>query len=515
MKTVLSIIKCFIISFMFISSVSANDIVVTTIRDDDPPLLDDKCSLREAIEAANTNSAVDSCAAGTGAGSDQITFFVATPSEIKLVDELDPITDSLIIRGLGSNNLSIDGDNSSRHFEFSGGPNFTYVLEHITLKNGRDTSGGSLLVGVGNVVTIDNVVFDSNVATNGGGAIRVDNALTGQNTLNIRRSTFSNNSSGGPSTAGAVSVGRGSAVDVSESTFINNSANGSQGGAIAVSGGALASTLTINLSTFFGNQTSRSGSAITSRADLTTITNTTIIGNTANINTDSNITYRGAVDVAEVSLKNTIIAGNLDNSSSGKVPNLYVGGNNGLSMITSNGFNLIGTNTTFIAANGDVSGLTAGSPNADNDWIGTDAVPIDPSLLAIAMNGGPTATMAIPDPAVSISPALDKGECTGDFNDQRSFGVVSGGIKRAFDVASVAATPGGGDNCDIGAFEFGTINLVTDRDFDGVVNSADTCPDHFDPDQELVCELEPESLDDPELCTPIKSINGNIAVVCI
>jgi hypothetical protein len=92
------------------------------------------------------------------------------------------------------------------------------------------------------------------------------------------------------------------------------------------------------------------------------------------------------------------------------------------------GVNLIGRN--------EGSSFAAGSPNANGDYIGTAAAPLDPKLAPLANNGGPTRTMAplagslARDHASVLNPAIT--------SDQRGFSIVG--------------TP------DIGAYEAGTTN---------------------------------------------------------
>ena len=50
---------------------------------------DGDCSLREAIEAANTNAAVDGCAAGSATVPDTIVFAVGPEATVSLSSELD------------------------------------------------------------------------------------------------------------------------------------------------------------------------------------------------------------------------------------------------------------------------------------------------------------------------------------------------------------------------------------------------------------------------------------------
>lgn len=79
---------------------------------DDTVSADGKLSLREAIEAANTNAAVNEAAAGeTGGAVDSITFDASlSGGTITLGGTRLNVTDSLSIAGLGASQLAISGD---------------------------------------------------------------------------------------------------------------------------------------------------------------------------------------------------------------------------------------------------------------------------------------------------------------------------------------------------------------------------------------------------------------------
>ena len=95
--------------------------IVDTI--DDSTTVDGDVSLREAIEAANTNSAVGDATAGD-AGLDTITFDGSLSGmEITLGGTALSISENLSITGLGAGNLTIDGDDASQVFIIGDGAN--------------------------------------------------------------------------------------------------------------------------------------------------------------------------------------------------------------------------------------------------------------------------------------------------------------------------------------------------------------------------------------------------------
>jgi hypothetical protein len=102
---------------------------------------------------------------------------------------------------------------------------------------------------------------------------------------------------------------------------------------------------------------------------------------------------------------------------------------------TSAGYNLIGA----------ADGSTGFTNHFRADLVGSMALPIDPLLGPLQMNGGPTPTHAL----LAGSPAINQGNCFGIHEDQR-------GWHRPFRYPGIAFAPGG-DGSDIGAFELDTL----------------------------------------------------------
>jgi hypothetical protein len=125
--------------------------------------------------------------------------------------------------------------------------------------NSKDLQPGSALYVVGDnttTVTVNNSIVADNRCLSSGGAVFV----TGAN-LNISGSYFNNNSNyggSGPKYGGAITVGRGATVTVSNCNFVNNAvSNSGNGGAISINTGisGSGSTATVNLTacSFTGN----------------------------------------------------------------------------------------------------------------------------------------------------------------------------------------------------------------------------------------------------------------------
>ena len=252
------------------------------------------------------------------------------------------------------------------------------------------TSGGA--INSSGVLTVTTSTFSGNTAQEGGG-------IFNQKTATITNSTFTNNKAtifGGGALLNAAGT-----ETVSGDTFTGNTGPG--GGAIDND-----TTLKISDSTFYNNTGGSNGGGAVENFGPTTITQSTLSGNTSPYGADI-LNYTGFT----LSISMSIVAGGL------------VGGNcGGQAPITDLGYNI---------DTGASCGFSAASHSLSNT---------QPRLDALASNGGPTQTMALPagSPAIGAIPAATAG-CTGS-TDQR-------GITRPQ-----------GAGCDIGAYE----NVVTTGD---------------------------------------------------
>jgi len=244
-------------------------------------------TLREAIQAANTDTSVDGSALGNGA--DTILFdatLFATPQTITL-DGLDlEITEALTIDATSlAENVTIDADERSRVF------NITATTGDFTLAGLTLTSG----------LTAGYNIFPA--TTFNGGAIR--SLTTGS--LTIDQSTVSENRTEGDSSGGGIfSVGD---VILTSSIVSRNSTSGEGGGIFSSLG-----TVTLTSSTINGNSTTGlfvAGGGIRSTGTVT-LTNSIVSGNY----TTENFTYGGGIfSSADVTLTNSTVSGN---STTGK-----------------------------------------------------------------------------------------------------------------------------------------------------------------------------------------------------
>lgn len=207
---------------------------ITVNTPDDELNSDGDCSLREAIRAANLDTAVDACSPGSGA--DEITFALTTPAIItltqgQLVIENDPLT----LTGPGAAQLTLSGNGAARIFDVAGSAPVT--LTAMTLRDGA-TSGSGGAVRSESALTVANVVLLANTASGDGGAIDVAGnlTLTGSEVL-------SNTASG---EGGGVKAGGGT-FSTTNGRFAHNH-SGSFGGGLYANG-----PLTIDGTDFVGN----------------------------------------------------------------------------------------------------------------------------------------------------------------------------------------------------------------------------------------------------------------------
>jgi CSLREA domain-containing protein len=133
---------------------------------------DGDCSLREAIQAANTDVAVDACLAG--GSMDMITLppgtyilSIAGPNEdLNSSGDLD-MTASITLSGHTAADTIIDANNLDRVLQVMSGANV--ILTNLTLRNGKvlDQTGHNHGGGIynGGTLTLDHVIVSGNLAS--------------------------------------------------------------------------------------------------------------------------------------------------------------------------------------------------------------------------------------------------------------------------------------------------------------------------------------------------------------
>ena len=336
-------------------------------------------SLRIAMGLANLD----------GAGQDDILFdpdvFGATPQTINLAGALPDIQSSISVNGPGAKLLTVRRDTGGDYGVFSAGSGHEVAFSGLTMSNGRAADFGGGLVSFSRTSLAQVALTGNYAGTNGGGLDVIFADAT-----------------------------------VKDSTFSGNSA-GSSGGGIAfeVLG---QNTLRLTSATISGNDAPSGGGGLEEFSQYgglgrVEIVNSTIAGNTAPSGGGIEAYSQGdGGSIESITLRNSIVANNT-------LPNLSASGNCAgcIAGIVSLGYNLTDDTTMQFL-------------DQPTDWIDTD-----PLLRPLADNGGPTKTHAL-KPG---SPALDSGNGSGSFTDQRGF-------ERPYDQPGVTNIS---DGSDIGALE--------------------------------------------------------------
>lgn len=164
---------------------------------DDDFMADNNCTLREAIEAANSNSSVDSCPAGMlyTSAVDVIVlpagiYSMSIPigmEDFNVGGDYD-ILESVQIVGAGSGATIIDGNSLDRIFHVSpnvpGQHGVDFTLTGVTLRNGDSDDGGAIFMPHGSL-TLSNTEIVSNSATLSGGGIGTEHGQLWLNDVDL------------------------------------------------------------------------------------------------------------------------------------------------------------------------------------------------------------------------------------------------------------------------------------------------------------------------------------------
>ena len=443
-------------------------------------------SLRQAIEDTNATAGFDTINFDEELRGQTITL---TSGELQ-------ITDELTINGLGTDELTVSGNNSSRVFNVNDGNDsaqIDVVIDGLTITDGftDERLGGS---GIRNSENL--TVTNSNISGNEGKGISVvdsglaevtsstisDNGsigifLTGFGIANVIDSTISGNAGSGinlffgdvkvtnsiiSDNVGGINGGKGNIVEVTNSNISGNaglgislfdfkldvtnstiSDNGSRGITLVRTGADITNS-TISDNGDIGIVAVRSSGA--------DVINSTISGNEGG---GLWIANQG-IENSNAKVTNSTITGNTADDGGGgiyveedspfpnnvEIENTIIAGNfdnssagNELKPDVSGNFTSSGYNLI-----GDGTGSTGF--DADGDQVGTSENPIDPLLGTLQDNGGSTQTHAL----FTDSPAIDTGNP--DFEPPSEFDQRGAGFPRVLD--------GDGDGTatvDIGAFE--------------------------------------------------------------
>jgi CSLREA domain-containing protein len=386
-------------------------------------------SFREAIGLANGS-----------VGPETVSFHSSLNGQTIRLDYLGggyhlEITDELTITGLGADQLTVDGNNTSRIFYIYDGDSttdFPAIITGLRITNGNPAEGNY----GGGVYSREDLTMERCVVT--GNQTRDRTVLGGWSGF-----------------GGGICAGNLSLTDCTVSG--NRTGEGSFGGVGGNGGGVLCSgDVTLVNCTISGNRTGKGGSGGGIRcsafsSESVSILNSTITGNRAD---EGGGIYHS---VGFLSLDSTIVANNIALTSG---PDFYLRTEGGARATADR--SLIGNNAD--------SGF---DPDPDGpNFIGDPGNVIDPLLAPLANNGGPTQTHAL----LPGSLAIDNGANTlGLPDDQRGAG---------FNRQSPPGYP-----ADIGAYEnqyqtefLGPVDY-RERDFDlahaGVWCGLETTQDGF------------------------------------
>ncbi|KXJ04429.1 hypothetical protein AC249_AIPGENE4619, partial [Exaiptasia diaphana] len=373
------------------------EIQVSTVSD--AIATDNRCTLREAIQAANTDTQVDTCAAGDG--HDTIVLFFDSDHTISLAGANEDtnqtgdfdIREDLTIRPNDPDVVvTVSAQGLDRVFEVF--PEASLTLERIRVADGNTIGfgGGIFLQVFDSVLTLQSSVVADNSSTLFGGGIY------SAGTVNLIDSDVRDNES---SFGAGIYMGTSSPLNMNRSTVRLNTASADGGGLNVV-------VLNAESSSIYNNDADRHGGGIFWRSDdrgvanstLTQITvaenssdesggglyvdggnvesyGSTIAWNVADL--DENDTGQGGgLFMASGTFlpKNTIVAANIDGS---------VGAGGGAAVapdcvgsVDSQGYNLF---AAVDASDCVITGTSTGN------LVGTLAAPIDHDLDCMSNNG--------------------------------------------------------------------------------------------------------------------------------
>jgi CSLREA domain-containing protein len=365
------------------------------------------CSLRGAIQTANSHPGIDGIGIDLPAG-----------SVINLTGVLPDITEGVSINGPGADKLTVRRNSGGEYRIFTVIGGITATFSGLTVSNGHVFGG-----------------FGGGIQNNGSGTVNMTSCTVSGNSV----SASGSGSAGGGGILNNSPLGT---LNMTNCTVSGNSATPGNFGGNSL-GGGIVNDGTMNLinCTVSGNSALSAG-GIDNNFGTANVTNCTISGNSTSAGSAGGIFNNTE---ATLNIKSSVVA--LNTALSGGQDFFIVSG----STVTSQGFNLVGKNFRVEGS------FPAGNPNANNDIVGTDASPVDPKLdpNGLQNNGGPTKTIAL----LSGSPAIDKGTSNGLTGtlttDQRGVG-----FPRTADYSSVPNATGG-DGTDIGAVEFWTLKITS------------------------------------------------------
>lgn len=285
--------------------------VTTTV--DDFNVNPGTCSLREAVQAANTDAAFGGCPAGSGDDTIQLqqaTYILdeaGANENNNVTGDLDLFADA-IVNGPTTGFATIDANDIDRIFDLQGGGSTGVTMRRLIIQDGTADGGGGIKGQ--DLIFIDGIIKD-----NSGGGVSVARA-------EFTRSTIVDN----VATHGGGIVGSQS-IELIESRVESNdaTADNGQGGGIWQIGGDL--TLTDSAVTFNTNQGEGGGIlASTFEPSTVTLTRTRVANNSADDGGGGILLRQGIGGDLNASITDSEITsnfGNVDNAGGGHGGGIY------------------------------------------------------------------------------------------------------------------------------------------------------------------------------------------------
>jgi fibronectin-binding autotransporter adhesin len=276
---------------------------------------DGSCSLREAVQATNTNAQIDGCPHDGATGHDTInvpgqSHAIAVAPDVTPDDNLDGDLDlvagtgGVTVDGAGAATV-LDGDDVDRMLDVIGSQSGPVTISDLTIQDGSTTgAGGGVLTGFFTDVTLSGVTVKESQSMNGGGGVAAlgdleiadgsvigpmnqvvgagnagGGGVYGQEALSINDSSVLGNQTAGGSKSGGGISSLGNETVISGSVI---SGNGSSGGGAGI--GANGGPMTITSSQITDNQNNNFGGGISftpPSAATVTVTGSEIAGNDA------------------------------------------------------------------------------------------------------------------------------------------------------------------------------------------------------------------------------------------
>ncbi|MEX0992430.1 MAG: choice-of-anchor Q domain-containing protein [Solirubrobacterales bacterium] len=279
---------------------------------------DGDCSLREAIQASNTDTAVSGCAAGSGADTVDVpagTYTISIAGDDypnhNTRGDLD-ITADLTIDGAGADATIVDGADLDGVFHIApnhccgGEPRVTVEISGLTIRNGEVDFdvGGGINVNPQSTLILNDSVVSANMAADYGGGLAIGDPTANAVLTNV---TVSGN---------VASLAGGGIYNIGQLELNNSTVSGNSGGSFWYGGGGILnpgspSSATLNNSTVSGNTSASVGGGISNlRSSTLTLDNSTVSGNTASEGGGGIYNWVNSGFGSTATLNNSTVSGN-------------------------------------------------------------------------------------------------------------------------------------------------------------------------------------------------------------